>query len=334
MNPNQGPSSGKHVSGGFLFGWSGKSFPRGLNRLLLSPVVVRWPIGRLLPSFLIFLHFAVQSVGCAPQTGSPSPDPGSRSNGQLFESGDEVFGSGAAQGGASNRSADPKGTEPLGEWSIALMTVSGSDHRAIATSARRDMIERFQILDASFVDDIKGGSGVFYGRFRAPSDPAFREAMKQIRALTMSNGQPAFLRAIPARPESSSMQSLDPHDLRSLRAQIGRRHPVYTLQVAQWGAFGDDRIDYRALRTQAEGYTRTLRRQGHDAWFSHNEGLRMSSVNVGTFGADAYDPRSTLFSPEVELVMGQFPYLLVNGEYLLDPRTARNQTPFLVEVPR
>ena len=150
----------------------------------------------------------------------------------------------------------------------------------------------------------------------------------------LSDGQPAFSRVIPARPDSGQAGTPHPHDLRSLRAQMGRRHPVYTLQVAQWGSFGDEATDYSALRNQAEAYVRSLRSRGFEAWFHHNSTLRLSSVNIGSFGADAYDPRSTLYAPEVELVMSQFPQLLVNGQPLVDPRSGKNQPPFLVEVPR
>jgi hypothetical protein len=57
-------------------------------------------------------------------------------------------------------------------------------------------------------------------------------------------------------------------------------------------------------------------------------------VNVGVFGVDAYDSKSTLYAPEVEMLMSQFPQLMVNGEPLLDPRTRSSRKPFLVEVPR
>ena len=334
MSPTRPVSGRIKRSRGAEFSWSGKSHPRAFNRVLLSPVSSYARPWLLLLGFSVFLQIVVQLGGCAPKGGTSGASGANRSSDMaLFDPSEEVFRTEQAPDSGSPEPGTRSTPEGL-EWSIALMTVSGGDHRAIAMSARRDIVERYASLKDIFVDDIKSGSGVFYGRFASPSDPACREAVQKIRALTLSNGQPAFSRVIPARPLSGTSGALHPHDLRSLRAQLGRRHPVYTLQVAQWGTFGDESIDYIELRRKAESSARSLRARGVDAWFHHNSALRLSSVNIGSFGPDAYDPRSTLYAPEVELVMSQFPHLLVNGEPLINPRSGKNQPPFLVEVPR
>ena len=152
--------------------------------------------------------------------------------------------------------------------------------------------------------------------------------------MTSAEGKRLFPRAMPGRPPSLVAASLHPHDLRTVRIGRSSSTPIYTLQIAQWGTFNDDSIDYAACRVQAESMARSLRARGFTAWFSHNDGRALSSVNVGVFGSDAYDPRSTLFSPEVEMLMQRFPKLQVNGEVLLDPRSGVARNPFLVEVPR
>ena len=315
---------------------SGKSAIRAQNQPLLLNMVRVKDLGARLTVFLIFLTIMIGS-GCAPkQQPSGATRAPSGSSQDLFEAGDEVFGSGTdiqtnvdpAVGTASRPEDTP------GEWSVALLTISGEDHQAIAKSARRDIVDRFEGLDEIFVDQVKGGSAIFYGRFESPSDPGFRVAIEKIRSITLDDGIPAFPRVFPARPLSGLNANVDPHDIRTLRVQLGDRHPVYSLQVAQWGTFGDEGIDYASMRARAVRNVKTLRSRGFDAWFSHNSGKRLSSVNIGVFGPDAYDPRSTLFAPEVELLMGQFPQLLVNGEPLLDPRTGKSRKPFLVEVPR
>jgi len=254
----------------------------------------------------------------------------------LLEPGDDVFGSEVREPLRADSTArpSPSASQPTAEWSIALITVAGEDHEAIARSARRDILERFDGLEEIFVDRVKGGSAVFFGRFESPADPGFRTAMEKIRSITVGEGIPAFPRVLPARPLSGLAADAHPHDIRTLRDRLGDRNPVYSLQVAQWGTFGDDSIDYGVMRERAAGNVSTLRNRGFDAWFSHNSGKRLSSVNIGVFGPDAYDPRSTLFAPEVELLMSQFPQLLVNGEPLLDPRTGVARKPFLVEIPR
>lgn len=309
------------------FGGSGKSHARPFYGDLLSltrSFVNHW---RLASSFLIFLVFPLQiQFGCAPSGPSPTPT----SSTQLFEPGEEALGSetGATKTTPAQARPAPK------EWSIALVTITGSDHQAIARSSRGNIVERFPEIDDVWIGRLKSGSAVYYGRFESPSDADFKSSMELIRSLTLGEGIPAFPRALPARPTVETTADLHPHDLRTLREQMGTRHPIYSLQIAQWGTFGDTSMDYGQARESAERFTQALRRQGFDAWFSHNSGMKLSSVNVGVFGADAYDPRSTLFAPEVELMMGRFPDLMVNGEPLLDPRTGKNQKTFLVEIPR
>ena len=314
---------------------SGKSLAGLGNGHFLS---LRAPSGASIhpvASILIFLVFALQSpLGCAPKSGSPAPAPapGSGSDSSaLIEPGEDPFGEARSPAPVQPEPTVP----PTPEWSIALVTITGEDHEAIARSSRRNILERFpELEDALFIGPLTRGSAVFYGRFDSPSEPGFRASMERIRGLTLGEGVPAFARALPARPRPAEPGRLDPYDLRTLREQMGDRHPIYTLQVAQWGSFGDDSIDYQALQREAERFTRALRAQGLDAWFSHSSGMRLSSVNVGVFGSDAYDSKSTLFAPEVELMLRRFPALVVNGEPLLDPRTGRSRVPFLVEIPR
>lgn len=317
------------------FTLSGKSYARARNRALLSLFSFRVVSPATLSGVLVFLVFLLESSGCASGEGNAvATKRADSSSSMLFDPADEVFhenGSGAPSGDGSHQQAT---SAHRPEWSIAVVTVSGADHRSVAVSARKEIVTRFEELDELYVDGVKGGSAVFYGRFESPSDPEFRAAMDQLRAMKLDGGAPAFPRLLPARPLSEDSVAYQPFDLRSLRAQLGSSHPVYTLQIAQWGTFGDEDLDYASYRDRAERHTRALRSQGFTAWFSHNSGKRLSSVNVGVFGADAYDPRSTLFAPEVELLMGQFPTLLVNGEPLMDPRTSKSRRPFLVEVPR
>ena len=204
----------------------------------------------------------------------------------------------------------------------------------MAEALHKDISERYPNLQPLFVDEVSSGSAVCLGRFTSLSDPRFRETMLQVREIKLNDGRVAFPRALPARPQSLQLRAVHPLDIKSLRKQLGSRHPVYTLQIAQWGTFGEEDADYDECVARVEAIARRLRSQGFTAWFNHNYGKQLSSVNVGVFGADAYDPRSTLFAPEVEQLMIQFPELRVNGEPLVDARTGVVRKPFLVEVPR
>tara|TARA_Y100000589_G_scaffold320349_1_gene350136 strand:- start:110 stop:1036 length:927 start_codon:yes stop_codon:yes gene_type:complete len=301
-------------------------------RQFLSHFDMNWAHFACVPAFSVFLTFFLLVPGCAPAATSGGGSGTRTQTSSLYEPGDDALL--APEERASQVSKEPAVSE--GAWSIALLTITGNDHQATAKALRSQIAAKHPELTPLFLDEVGGGQGsaIFVGRFQSPKDPRCRALMEEIRQMTSAEGNRLFPRAMPGRPQSVVAASLHPHDLRTVR--LGRRSstPMYTLQIAQWGTFGDDSIAYDRCRAQAESMARSLRARGLTAWFSHNDGRSLSSVNIGVFGPDAYDPRSTLFSPEVEVLMQRFPQLQVNGEVLLDPRTGIARTPFLVEVPR
>jgi len=301
-------------------------------RQFLSHFGLNWAQFACVPVFSVFLTFFLLMPGCGPAASSGGVSGNRAQSSSLYEPGDDALL--APEERAPQ--AGPKAASSEGAWSIALLTITGNDHQATAKALRSQIASKHPELTPLFLDEVGGGQGsaIFVGRFPSPKDPRCRALMEEIRQMTSAEGNRLFPRAMPGRPQSLVAASLHPHDLRTVR--LGRRSttPIYTLQIAQWGTFGDDSITYDQCRAQAEAMARSLRARGLTAWFSHNDGRSLSSVNVGVFGPDAYDPRSTLFSPEVEVLMQRFPQLQVNGDVLLDPRTGIARTPFLVEVPR
>lgn len=285
-----------------------------------------------MPVFSVFLGILLLVGGCAPASSSSGSERSLSESSSLYEPGEDVL----LPPDEASSPVNTASTSPEGAWSIALLTITGNDHQATAKALRTQIAAKHPELKPLFLDEVGGGQGsaIFVGRYASPKDPRCRALMEEIRQMTSAEGNRLFPRAMPGRPASLVAASLHPHDLRTVR--LGRRSsaPIYTLQIAQWGTFGDQSISYEDCRAQAESMARALRARGFTAWFSHNEGRSLSSVNVGVFGTDAYDPRSTLFSPEVEMLMQRFVQLQVNGEVLLDPRTGLARTPFLVEVPR
>ena len=289
---------------------------------------------------LLFSAFFFNCAGCAstgPSSGesSPSSETGS-SNEQLYNPGDDVLLQKEEQaGGVTPSSASPR-PPSVGSWSIALATLTGSDHRALARSLAERIRERYPTLTPLFVDGLGRGeaSAVFVGHFRTPSGEDSRSMMNRVNELTMENGGKAFPRAMPARPASFKTASRSPNDLRSLRSRHRVGRIAYSLKIAQWGTFGDEQVAYEQCRQQAEAMSRSLRAQGLTAWFSHNDAREMSVVTVGVFGSNAYDSRSTLFAPEVEVLMERFPQLMINGEPILHPKTGQPLPPVLIEVPK
>jgi len=302
-------------------------------REFLSHFENNWAHFACVPVISVFLTILLLGGGCASQSSSGG-NQGTPNSSSLIDAGDEVLLTPEERSARSNAGGSPSSFQ--GNWSIALLTITGNDHQATAKALRSQIASKHPELRPLFLDEVGGGQGsaVFVGRFSSPTDPRCRALMEDIRQMTSAEGNRLFPRAMPGRPSSLVAASLHPHDLRTVRMGRSSSTPIYTLQIAQWGTFNDRSIEYEKCRAQAEAMARSLRARGFTAWFSHNDGRSLSSVNVGVFGTDAYDPRSTLFSPEVEMLMQRFPNLQVNGEVLLDPRSGVPRTPFLVEVPR
>ena len=307
--------------------------------LLLSPWGMYALFACLLQT-LLFSAFFFNCAGCASpdsKTSAAGRDKAASNPLQLYDPGDDVLLE-KEQRTADNGVLSPRSapSAPRGDWSIALATVTGTDHEALARSLADQIRERYPDLSPLFVDNLSGGSAsaVFVGHFKSPSSADSKEMMKHVGALTMQNGAKSFPRAMPARPASLQKTGLAPNDLRSLRSRHRVGRIAYSLKVAQWGTFGDEELSYDLCRQQAESMAAALRSQGLNAWFNHNEAREMSVVSVGVFGSNAYDSRSTLYAPEVEVLLERFPTLMINGEPILHPKTGQPLRPVLIEVPK
>ena len=307
--------------------------------LLSSPFLLRAIFAGLVQS-LLFSAFFFNCAGCA-SPGSSEPTARSSEDStnalRLYDPGDDVLlEKESTVEGASGTSSASQAASSQGAWSIALATVTGSDHKALARSLSDQIRDRYPDLTPLFVDNLTGGSAsaVFVGHFKSPSSKASQEMMKRIGTLTFQNGAKSFPRAMPARPASYQNIALAPNDLRSLRSRHRVGRIAYSLKIAQWGTFGDDELSYDACRKQAEAMAASLRSRGLNAWFNHNEAREMSVVSVGVFGSNAYDSRSTLYAPEVEVLLERFPTLMINGEPILHPKTGQPLRPVLIEVPK
>jgi hypothetical protein len=237
------------------------------------------------------------------------------------------------------RQIDPADRDPGTTWSIVLGTFSGENHARDAKDARDKLAERIPEFGAAFVHSTPTGSMILFGRYQGPEDPAARKEVKRIQAYEYKGARP-FATAMLVRPETKRRGPTGPNDLRTLRVANPNVDPLYTLQVAVWADF-DGSLSLETLRKQAEAYTMTLRAKGLQAFYHHDEDLKMSVVTVGGFGADAYNPRSTLYSPDVSALMKKFPHQLVNGQPLMlkadarDPKSREFAQPcMLVLVPK
>ena len=298
------------------------------------------------PLAVIPLLFAIFS-GCGPESAErrSSGDPtaaGADSRGSLIEPGDEVFldrasaatPAGRFQRGRSDVSMKTSGS---GRWSVLLTTVGGDAHPMQAAAVREQIVRDFPALRGAFVRAQGRGSAIWFGRFPSPSDTNAQATRALVKDLER-NGRPAFPQAfIAVLPDDSPIGK---HDIRQLRLMYPGVDPLYSLQVECWGTFGSDRISFESVKRSSELKVRELRGRGFDAWYHHDEVTGSSVVTIGVFDKRSYDGRSTLYSPEVENLMREFPIHLINGEEAMvevvpgDRSSRVPQRCRLVSVPR
>ena len=239
------------------------------------------------------------------------------------------------------RSSTTSDLDPDGDgeaWGIVLQTFSQDDHAARAQSALKSIRTRWPQLEGAYVRQVGGGSAVLMGSFSAPTDPRAKQQLEQVKQIVDGRARP-FALAMLTRFEANP-GAMGQFDIRRARERFPNQNPLYSVQVAVWSDLGSGELSLADVKQRAESYCKQLRTRGIEAYVFHDGGTKTSSVCVGVFGKDAYDPRSTLYSAEVEAVLRRFPKHLVNGEALMlpydksDPSKLRAQPPTLVEVPK
>ena len=239
------------------------------------------------------------------------------------------------------RSSTTSDLDPDGDgesWGIVLQTFSQDDHAARAQTALKSIRSRWPQLEGAYVRQVGGGSAVLIGTFSGPTDPRAKQQLEQVKQIVDGRARP-FALAMLTRFETNP-GAMGQFDLRRARERFPNQNPLYSVQVAVWSDLGSGELSLAEVKQRAESYCKQLRTRGIEAYVFHDGGTKTSSVCVGVFGKDAYDPRSTLYSAEVEAVLRRFPKHLVNGEPLMlpydksDPSKLRAQPPTLVEVPK
>jgi hypothetical protein len=249
-------------------------------------------------------------------------------------------GGGSGSATATSPNSNDAGATKGGRWSVMLATFSTEDHLERANAFRTELVSSYPELASATVRRLGKGSAIVVGAFEAPQDKAAQLELKRVKEIERRGRRPFATAMLVRTTTDDASGPPKPFDLRSLRAKFPKVRPLFTLQVAAWSTFSEKGVKYDDMRRAAERYCLDLRAKGQEAWFHHDEDSETSVVTVGNFNRRAYDARTTLFSPEVEDLMRQFPAHLVNGEPLLVPVDPANpkgrskpQPCRLVEVP-
>lgn len=224
-------------------------------------------------------------------------------------------------------------------WTINMATLTMADHAQVATR----WIEDFQEVSGmrgAWADSTSRGSIVHYGQYSSPDSAAAQADLKKIKAIQYEGRLPfsrSYLALIRSRTAAGGAS---PMNLVHARAYLPDQDAVYSLQVGVYEPEkGDRTVDLSDCRKMAENAARQLRAQGELAFFYH--GPNRSMVCVGVFGADAVDPDTKLYSPEIMALQERFPNNAFNGRALVETwipakgsrAVKRTQSSFLVRVP-
>jgi hypothetical protein len=310
----------------------------------------------------VVLGVLVGASGALAQGGAtkPATPPPAKPGQELMEPGDEVDGNAIEQRGrttvpgvgipgraagtgkAGEAGLAPAQTEPA-RWGVVLATFAEDGHQQMAKTACERLAETYPSLKGCYARSTERGSVVLIGQFNGPKEDEARAMLESVKAISPDGRARPFGRAYLARVQSASAAGRSPHDLVSAaRRKLPDAHPVFTFQVAMWSDFESKTMTQDEIEQKAEAHCKGLRARGFESYVHHDQDKHTSIVTIGVFDSEAYDPRSTLFSPPVERLFKQFPSMLVNGEELLLPplKGAPAGTPptkqpcVLIEVPK
>jgi hypothetical protein len=252
---------------------------------------------------------------------------------KLREEGRGLFGggagAGAGKGGASGGGA-PADAGPSA-WTIIIYAFRGDEELQAPDALRRAQTEAG--FKGAFLEKRGPATVIAYGRYGSPE-----EAQKDLDRIhetevTIQGEDGKPIRGKPFRdaflsPPQDIKGSLPEYDLRNAKRLKGD-WVLYTLQVGVYSR--EDKAptqkELEEFRKAAEQAVVQLRREGEQAYYYH--GPMRSSVTIGLFGKEDYDPKSHLECAALRQLRKKFPYNLQNGAgvkrtlIVTDPKTGK-----------
>jgi hypothetical protein len=249
--------------------------------------------------------------------GAAGKDKAPKKDTKLREEGPALFG---------GKPADPAAATPADVWSIVIHGYRDDDQDSAAT-ADLERVRTEGRLPEAYLEHRGDATVIAYGRYTGPTTKEAQGDLKRIQNLEITlpdgrKGKP-FAGAFIA-PPMEIRGSIPEYDLRNVR-KLNGEWVLYTLQIGVYG-----RADKKAatpaemeeFRQTAEKAVTQLRREGEQAFYFH--GPRMSSVTVGLFGKDDFDPALKIESAALRVMRQRFPYNLQNGLGIRQRLTATN----------
>ncbi len=287
-----------------------------------------------------------------PQNQAPDQAPDRTLDPALKAEGQAVFrpfgkrGSNSGEGTPLNPLASPNlaNSPGIDRWTIVVAVVPPSPDSAEQDSLARQLLEKIQTVgqlpDAALQQRSTALVIISGSMYAAMTDKANQE-VERIRGIIVAGTFP-YSRAYLAPPEidvsgtqASSSGGKSPFDLRTVAAGKPAKVKLFSLEVGVYGH--EDRRqptadEAKRFRAAAEEAARTLRAEGHEAYFFH--GQNSSSVTVGVFTEADFD-KNAREGLAIAKARQLFPSVLFNGATMKDKNRNGALVPCqVVNVPR
>ena len=167
---------------------------------------------------------------------------------------------------------------------------------------------------------------VYAGKFRQPNSDQVKSVLREVQQAKI-DGKRVFEDAKVVALGSSQVETLDPHNLRSLSGQ-----GLVSLQVGYF-----DRTYGTDFRRAAEQTVKDMRKNGEEAYYYHGPHRSLVLINAWTRDEAffAQTGRMERYSNAVRLVQQKYPYNVPNGRPFTaadDPEFVKTQGSFLVPI--
>lgn len=271
--------------------------------------------------------------GCASKPADAKPDPALRDQGK------ELFADRAAPA-ANVDSAGETAEVDAGAWSVLLMTLKTEPDSRATQAALRSV--RSTGVPEAVVRTRGEGTVIVAGSFESPTQPEAQQLLRRVKELNI-DGQRPYAMAYLVPPQATAVKGSMPEwDLRNARQRYGR-NVEYTLQINIYTnpAGRPTAAELKECRKAAEDAVRTLRKDGTDAFYYHDNAG--STVTVGLFTQQEIDEGFSLrvgAGKGLRDLQQKFPHGLVNGAGVKEKGTDAQGRPteqlrpsFLVRVP-
>ncbi len=203
---------------------------------------------------------------------------------------------------------DPAGGQG---WAIQVIQLPGPSRHTEAIELVKQLRAKSSLADLWVLDDGQVAT-IYHSRFTRASDPAIPDALAKVQQIEIEGVKP-FAQSQLVPLVGGSRAIADPFDLRQF---IG----YYSLQIGFYDQnFGG------GFREAAEQAVRSLREDGHEAYYYH--GPYRSIIAVGVFDYDqAFVNAGTVdtYAPQIRELQQTFPFNLGNGVTLLQKEAGKD----------